>query len=267
MRSRASLGDWGVRIFCVLVVVWLIAPVLVVVPLGFAGQKSFVFPPSSYSGQWYQELFEDPQWRDALFASVRIALIVVVVSAVAGTAAALGLQRSRLPGLGLMRAVIVAPMVVPLVITAVGVYAVFLPRALIGTELGFVVAHTVLALPFVVVAVSTSLASLDRRLEDAAASLGAAPVTTFFTVTLPHIKPGLMAGSVFAFIASFDELVVSLFLASPLKRTLPVQMYESLEEVNPTIAAASTLFLLVTTTVMLAFLLLNRSDRNHGLAR
>jgi putative spermidine/putrescine transport system permease protein len=254
------------RAFCVLVAVWLMAPVLIVVPLAFAGAKSFVFPPESWSLQWFDELVTDSDWRDALLTSARVALLTVVVAAVLGTAAALGLQRARIPGASVIRGLLVAPMVVPVVITAVGVYAVFLPRDLLGTDLGFVLAHSVLAVPFVLVAVSTSLAGVDRRLEQAAASLGASPATTFFTATLPLIRPGLLAGSVFAFIASFDELVVSLFLASPLKSTLPVQMYESLEEVNPTIAAASTLFLVVTTAVMCLALFLNRSDREHGLA-
>ena len=260
------MSRWLLRGFAAIVVVWLIAPVLVVVPLAFAGRQSFVFPPESYSWQWFEELFSDAEWRDALLTSVRIALLVVVVSSVLGTAAALALQRSRLPGLAIVRALLIAPLIVPVVITAVGVYAVFLPRDLLGTDLGFLLAHTVLALPFVVVAVSTSLAGFDRRLEDAAASLGASPLSAFFTVTLPLIRPGLLAGAVFAFVSSFDELVVSLFVASPLKRTLPVQMYDSLEQVNPTIAAASTVFLLLTTTVVLLMLVLNRTEREHGLA-
>lgn len=262
---RSLLSRVALRVFAVLVAVWLLAPVLVVVPLAFAGTKSFVFPPETWSTQWFDELVTDPEWRDALLTSLRVAGFTVVLSAVLGTAAALGLQRSRLRGLVVLRGLLVAPMVVPVVITAVGIYAVFLPRKLLGTDLGFVLAHTALAMPFVVIAVTTSLTALDRRLEDAAASLGASPVTTFFTVTLPLIRPGLLAGSVFAFIASFDELVVSLFLASPVKNTLPVQMYDSLEQINPTIAAASTFFLAVTTAVLCLALFLNRSDREHGL--
>lgn len=265
MRQPGRLGGIALRLFGALVAVWLIAPVLVVIPLAFAGQKSFVFPPTSYSAQWFDELLNNPEWRDAMLTSVRIAFLVVVVSTVLGTAAALGLQRSGLRGLAIARGALIAPMIVPVVITAVGVYAVFLPRDLLGTDLGFILAHTVLALPFVVVAVSTSLADMDRRLEDAAASLGARPTVSFFTVTLPLILPGMMAGAVFAFIASFDELVVSLFIASPLKRTLPVQMYDSLEQIDPTIAAASVVFLVVTSAVMLMMLVLKRSSREHGL--
>jgi putative spermidine/putrescine transport system permease protein len=262
---RGWLGPVALRAFGGLVVVWLVAPVLVVVPLAFAGQRSFVFPPKSYSSRWFSELVDNSEWRDAMVASVRIAVLVVLASTVLGTAAALGLDRSRLRGLAVVRGLLVAPMIVPVVITAVGVYAVFLPRHLLGTDLGFVLAHTALAIPFVVIAVSTSLAGVDRRLEAAAASLGATPVTTFLTVTLPLIRPGLLAGAVFAFIASFDELVVALFLASPFKRTVPVQMYDSLEQIDPTIAAASTVFLVVTTLVMVLVLVLNRGSKGHGL--
>jgi putative spermidine/putrescine transport system permease protein len=263
---RRWAGPAVLRAFGGLVVIWLVAPVLVVIPLAFSGQRSFVFPPKSYSSQWFTELFDNPEWRDAMVTSVRIALLVVLASTILGTAAALGLQRSRLRGLAFVRGLLVAPMIVPVVITAVGVYAVFLPRHLLGTDLGFVLAHAALAIPFVLIAVSTSLAGVDRRLEDAAASLGAPPVTTFLTVTLPLIRPGLLAGAVFAFITSFDELVVALFLASPFKRTLPVQMYDSLEQIDPTIAAASTVFLVATTLVMVLVLILNRNSEAHGLA-
>ena len=189
---------------------------------------------------------------------------MVVLSVALGTSCALALDRSRLRGTAIVRALVLSPMIVPIVIVGVGVYAVFLPWHLIGTDMGFVLAHTVIALPFVVVAVSTSLAGFDRRLETAAASLGASPVTTLFTVTLPLLAPGMLAGAVFAFIASFDELVIALFLSSPFKTTLPVRMYTSLQSIDPTIAAASTLLLLATTAVILLALVFNRNLREQG---
>jgi putative spermidine/putrescine transport system permease protein len=240
---------WPLRIFVAVVCVWLIAPVLVVIPLSFAGEKSFAFPPDSWSTQWYSNLVQDELWRDALLTSIKIALLVVLVSGVIGTAAALSLDRARFPLKGVIQGILLAPMIIPIVIVGVGVYAVFLPRQLTGTDLGFVLAHSVLALPFVIVSVLISLSGFDRRLEDAAASLGASPPVTFLRVTLPQILPGVLAGAVFAFIISFDELVVALFLSSPTKQTLPIQMYSTLETVDPTIAAASTFLLIATTGV------------------
>jgi putative spermidine/putrescine transport system permease protein len=246
--------SWRLRLFAALVVAWLMIPVLVVLPLSFTGERSFVFPPPSWSTRWYANLLEDSAWRDALFASLRIAAYVVVCSCIVGTAAALGLDRLRLRFKGALQALLLAPMIIPIVIVAVGIYSVFLPRSLTGTDLGFVLAHTVLALPFVIVSVSISLSGFDRRLEDAAASLGASPAVTFLRVTLPNIVPGMAAGAVFAFITSFDELVVALFLSSPVKRTLPVQMYTTLETIDPTIAAASTVLLAATTALTLMVL-------------
>jgi putative spermidine/putrescine transport system permease protein len=244
------------------IAVWLIAPILIVIPISFNGEASFNFPPDSWSTRWYENLFTDPEWSDSLWHSFEIALLVVLLSTVLGTACALGLDRANFRGKGVVRALILSPMIIPVVIVAVGVYAVFLPWQLIGNRLGFVLAHTVLAVPFVVVSVSTSLRGFDRRLEQAAASLGASPVTTFFKVTLPLILPGVFAGAVLAFITSFDEVVVALFLSTPQLRTVPVQMFDTLQNVDPTIAAASTLVLTATTFVVLLAVLFNKDLRD-----
>jgi putative spermidine/putrescine transport system permease protein len=230
--------------------------------LSFTGRASFKFPPESWSTRWYQNLFSDPEWSSALWTSAKVAALVVVLSCVLGTACAVGLDRSEFRGKAILRALILSPMVVPVVIVAVGVYAVFLPWHLVGTTAGFVLAHTVLALPFVVVAVSTSLSGFDRRLETAAASLGATPTTTFFRVVLPSIAPGIFGGAVLAFVTSFDEVVVSLFLASPSEKTVPVQMFDTVQDVDPTIAAASTLVLAVTTVAVLLAVTFNRDMRD-----
>jgi putative spermidine/putrescine transport system permease protein len=258
--------SWRLRIFTALVVIWLVVPVLVVVPLSFTGEQSFVFPPPSWSTRWYTNLFEDDAWRESLFTSLRIAVYVVVCACVVGTAAALSLDRVRFRFKGVLQGLLLAPMIIPIVIVAVGIYSVFLPRSLTGTDLGFVLAHTMLALPFVIVSVSISLAGFDRRLEDAAASLGASPLVTFLRVTLPNILPGVAAGAIFAFITSFDELVVALFLSSPVKRTLPIEMYTTLETIDPTIAAASTVLLAATTAVTLLALIFGNA-RTQGKPR
>jgi putative spermidine/putrescine transport system permease protein len=267
VRARAARGRRSgvfLKLFGVLVAFWLIAPILIVIPLSFNGKASFDFPPESWSTQWFETLFSNPEWSAALAHSFQIGLLVVVLATVLGTACAIGLDRGKIPGKGLIRALILAPMIIPVVIVAVGVYAVFLPWKLVGNQLGFVLAHTALAVPFVVVSVSASLNGFDRRLEQAAASLGASPVTTFFRVTLPLIMPGVFAGAVLAFITSFDEVVVALFLSDPQLRTVPVQMFNTLQNVDPTIAAASTLVLAATTFVVLLAVMFNKDFREGG---
>jgi putative spermidine/putrescine transport system permease protein len=261
LLPRMSLGQVALGGFGALASLWLVAPIIVIVPLSFTDQPSFKFPPTGFSTQWYSNLFTNPQWRDSLFHSLEIAGLVIVLASVLGTACALGLDRSQLRGKALLRALILSPMIVPIVIVAVGVYAVFLPWHLVGNELGFVLAHTCLALPFVVVAVSTSLSNFDRRLENAAASLGASPLTTFLHVTLPLIAPGIFVGAVLAFITSFDEVVTALFLSTPTMRTIPVQMFDSVQNIDPTIAAASTLVLAATTLAVLLAVLVNHDFR------
>jgi putative spermidine/putrescine transport system permease protein len=263
VRARAARGSDRrivLKAFGALVAFWLIVPILIVVPLSFTGEASFNFPPESWSTRWYDNLFTDSEWRSAFANSIQISLMVVFASTVLGTACALGLDRSRLPGKAIVRAVILSPMIIPLVVIAIGVYAVFLPWQLIGTKIGFVLAHTALALPFVVVSVSASLNGFDRRLETAAASLGAAPVTTFFRVTLPLIAPGVFGGAVLAFITSFDEVVVALFLADPTLQTVPTQMWDTLQDIDPTITAASTILLTATTFLVLVGVVLNRGS-------
>lgn len=261
-RMRRRLGAWPLRIFGGLVILWLMAPLLVVVPLSFTGKASFQFPPTTWSTRWYDNLFTNPQWIDTLMNSVQIGLIVVVAATVLGTACAVGMDRTSFPGKNVIRGLILSPMIIPVVIIAVGVYAVFLPWKLVGSTFGFVLAHTVMAIPFVFISVTTSLNGFDRRLEQAAASLGASPTKTFFRVTLPSITPGIFAGGVLAFITSFDEIVIALFLATPSLRTLPVQMFDTVQDVDPTIAAASTLVLAATTLVLLVVVLLNRDFRS-----
>ncbi len=263
MASR-RFGSVMLRAAGGLVAVWLIAPVLIVIPLAFTGKQTFEFPPESWSLQWFSNLFTDSAWRNALVNSVEIALIVVVVTLVLGTACALGLDRSRLRGKPVLQALLLAPMIVPLVVSAVGMYAIGLDVSLVGKTAGFVLAHTALALPFVIVAVLVSLSGFDRQLELAAASLGASPWVSFVRVTLPSISPGLAAGAVFAFITSFDEVVVSQFLADPFKQTVPVKMFQTIEDVDPTIASASTLVLAMTTAIMILALAANRSRRRSA---
>ncbi|GAA4161057.1 ABC transporter permease [Shinella granuli] len=244
-------------LFCLLVAVLLLAPTLVVIPMSFNGNKSLAFPPVGFSWQWYDNFFRNPDWTTSFSNSLVIALIVAVVATVVGTLAAFGVSRAAARTGGLLRALLITPMVVPGVVLAIGIYAVYLDTHLVGTVTGFVLAHTMLAIPFVLIAVQASLEVFDRRLETAAASLGAGRLTVFRTVTLPLILPGILSGALFAFITSFDEIIVALFITSPYLKTLPVQIYTSItRDADPTVAAVGTLLFLATSLIIIAGLLL-----------
>ncbi len=244
-------------LFCLLVALLLLAPTLVVIPMSFNGNKSLAFPPVGFSWQWYDNFFRNPDWTTSFSNSLIIALIVAVVATVVGTLAAFGVSRAAARTGGLLRALLITPMVVPGVVLAIGIYAVYLDTHLVGTVTGFVLAHTMLAIPFVLIAVQASLEVFDRRLETAAASLGAGRLTVFRTVTLPLILPGILSGALFAFITSFDEIIVALFITSPYLKTLPVQIYTSItRDADPTVAAVGTLLFLATSLIIIAGLLL-----------
>lgn len=236
---------------CLLIAIWLVAPTLVVVPMSFAGKKSLAFPPSGFSLQWYENFFTNPQWFGSLVVSAKVALMVAVAATVIGTMAAIGIERMQSRAGGLIRAVLITPMIVPGVVLAVGIYAVYLDTQLVGTWTGYVLAHTLLAIPFVVIAVGANLAVFDARLEVAAASLGASRLATFFTITLPLILPGILSGALFAFVTSFDEVIVSLFITSPQLKTLPVQIFSSMtRDADPTVAAVGSLIFMATSLII-----------------
>ncbi|MBZ9796994.1 ABC transporter permease [Mesorhizobium sp. ES1-4] len=255
--TRAVLG-----LVCLLVAIWLVAPTLVVVPMSFNENKSLAFPPQGFSWQWYQNFVTNPDWSNSFLNSLKVASIVAVLATVLGTLAAFGLDRMKARPANLLRMLILTPMVVPGVVLAIGIYAVYLDTRLVGTLLGFVLAHTILALPFVLIAVSANLEVFDRRLETAAASLGANALTTFRTVTLPLIAPGVLSGLLFAFATSFDEIVVSLFITNPYLKTLPVQIFASItRDADPTVAAVGTILLFATTILIGGGMLLLGRER------
>jgi putative spermidine/putrescine transport system permease protein len=238
--------------YCTLVGLFMLVPTLVVVPLSFSSVRSLRFPPPGWSTQWYEAFFTSPEWRDAALNSLRVAGVVTVLATGLGTMAAVALVNSRWRWVAGVRAFLVAPMIVPGVVIAVGIYYVFLRWQLTETFVGFVAAHTVLAIPIVVITVGSSLQTFDMQLVRASQSLGAGPLTTFRTVTLPLILPGVLAGALFAFLTSFDESIVSLFLSGPTMRTLPIEIFQSVTtSLDPTIAAASTILLGLTTLFVL----------------
>lgn len=260
MSSSQGRPSWGLKIYSGFIALLLLLPTLVVVPLSFTDKPSFKFPPSGWSTRWYSNFFENSDWYGSALFSLRIGALVTVLATALGTAGAVALTSRRRRWKGAVRGIILAPMIVPGVITAIGIYYVFSELGITQTYIGFVLAHTVLAIPFVVVTVSASLQSFDRKLLQASASLGAGPWETFVKVMLPLIAPGMLTGALFAFLTSFDEAIVSLFLAGPFTRTLPVQIYQSVTaEVDPTIAAASTMLLALTTIVIVGLGLVSMS--------
>ncbi|MDQ6438299.1 ABC transporter permease [Mesorhizobium sp. LHD-90] len=259
LPARILLG-----LFCLLVAVWLIAPTIVVVPMSFNDKKSLAFPPSGFSWQWYQNFFSNPEWSSSLVSSLKVAVVTAVLATIIGTSAAFGLDRMKSRVSGVLRAVLITPMIVPGVVLAVGIYAVYLDTQLVGTLTGFVLAHTMLAVPFVIIAVSASLEVFDKRLETAAISLGASRLTAFRTVTLPLIAPGMLSGLLFAFVTSFDEIIVALFITSPYLKTLPVQIFSSItRDADPTVAAVGTLLFIATSLVIGAGLLVGSRQRKR----
>jgi putative spermidine/putrescine transport system permease protein len=232
---------------------------LVVIPMSFTGAKILSWPPVGFSFQWYAKMLEDPQWSRGFLNSMQVATLTAIVSTILGTLAALGIVRGRFPGKGMANALILSPLIVPLIIIAIGFFAFYSIARLTGSLPGLVLAHTALAVPFVVINVGTVLRTMDRNLELAAASLGADPVRTFWRVTFPIILPGVFAGALFAFITSWDEVVVSIFMTSTRFRTLPVEMWEQVRQVvDPTVAAVATVVMVVTTTLLLFVLVARR---------
>lgn len=240
----------------VLVAVLLVLPTLIVIPMSFGTSKTFQFPPQGFTLDLYEHFFTDPRWISSLGNSVLVGVLASLVSTIVGTAAAIGLHRLTGRLAGIARTLLMVSLVSPAIVVAVATYITFLQWRLTGTLIGLVLAHAVVGLPFVLVAVTAALGGLDPKLERASASLGAAPLRTFLRVTMPLISRGIFTGAVFAFATSFDEVVIALFLRSPTFQTMPVQMYNSVTvEIDPTISAASSLVVVAVTAAFLVPLL------------
>lgn len=245
-RARPGPARWGLATWSVLGLVFLVAPVVIVVPMSFSAASSVQFPPTGFSLQWYQRLLGDPMWSSALRTSIGLALASSITALLLGTTGAYGLaragRRSRRAGLGLF----FSPMLVPGVVFAVALYLVYAKVGLLGTMPGLVLAHAVLGLPFVVMVMMTGITALDPSLELAAASLGARPVQVWARVLTPTLLPHLLVSWLFAFIVSFDEVVLTIFVSGAYE-TVPKKMFISLRnEIDPTITAVSTLLIAVT---------------------
>ncbi len=288
------LWYYSFRFICGAIFLFLILPVVIVVPLSFNIEPYFTFTtgmltfdPAAFSLRWYQDIFQngmaDPnqafgwnwivdswnnaQWVHSTKNSFFIAIIVTILATTLGTLAALGLSQSNLPYRGAIMGILISPMIVPLIITAAGMYFFYSDIGLAQTFPGIILAHTALGTPFVVITVTATMISFDRSLIRAGANLGAPPHTVFFKIIMPLILPGVISGGLFAFITSFDEVVTVLFLSGFEQRTIPRQMWSGIrEQISPTILAVATILVFIS-ICLLTFveLLRRRSEKLRGI--
>ncbi|MFB9985259.1 ABC transporter permease [Mesorhizobium kowhaii] len=250
-------------LWCGLVILFLIVPILIPVPLSFNSGTFFIFPLEGISTRWYEVVLGTQRWQAAIGNSLIVAFGTTLIATALGTLTAIALSDDKFPCRRIVMSLLLSPLIVPVVITAVGSYLFYARVGLASTYAGIILAHTALASPFVVVTVGASLTGFDRNLMRAAAISGAKPVTSFFRVMLPLILPGVLSGAAFAFVTSFDEVVVVQFLASANQRTMPLEMFIGLrEKLSPAITAAATLMMgLSIVLLVVANLLARRSQR------
>lgn len=263
------------KVICALIFIFLITPILVVMPLSFNAENFFTFTPemlrfeaAGYSLKHYDDFFNNPAWQDALRNSLLIAPMATLLSVGFGTLAAIGLSQPHVPFRRAIMAILISPMIVPLIISAAGMYFFYSRIGLQGTYIGVVLAHAALGIPFVIITVTATLVGFDQSLVRASANMGAGPVRTFFKVQMPLILPGVISGGLFAFITSFDEIVVVLFVGSASQKTLPWQMFTGLrEQISPTILAAATILVMISIALLTTVeLLRRRNERLRGLS-
>ena len=266
---------YAFRVICGAIFLFLIAPILVIIPLSFNAEPYFTFTkemlafdPAGYSTRWYESFLSNDRWMTSIQNSIIVAIFSTILATVLGTIAALGLSQSHMPYRNFIMGLLISPMVVPLIITAAGIYFFYSTVGLTGSLFGIILAHTALGTPFVVITVTATLIGFDRSLSRAGAMLGADPTTVFFKIIMPLILPGVISGALFAFVTSFDEVVVVLFIApSPEQYTVPRQMWSGIrEQISPTILAVATLLIVLSIVLMTVIeLLRRRSERLRGM--
>ena len=263
------------RILCALIFLFLITPILVIVPLSFNAQPYFTYTremltldPAGYSLRWYEDFFTSSSWLRSIRNSFIIGIFATLIATTLGTIAALGLSRKHMPFRGLIMGILISPMIVPLIISAAGMFFFYSNLNLAQTFPGVILAHAALGVPFVIITVTATLVGFDHSLTRAAAGLGAPPITVFRKITLPLILPGVISGALFAFITSFDEIVIVLFVAGVEQRTIPREMWSGIrEQISPTILAVATLLVLLSVALLTTIeLLRRRSERLRGLS-
>ena len=265
---------YGFHTYCGLVFVFLVAPLIAIIPLSFNAEPYFTFSkemvnldPEAYSLRWYKDIIHNKQWLHSAKNSIIIAFFATILATTLGTVAALGLSQSYMPFRVAIMGLLISPMIVPLIISAAGMFFFYSKIGLAQTIVGLILAHAALGTPFVVITVTATLIGFDHSLTRAAASLGSNPTNTFFKVIMPLVTPGMISGALFAFITSFDEVVVVFFLAGFEQRTIPRQMWAGIrEQISPTILAVATLLVLLSILLFTAIeLLRRRSERLRGM--
>jgi len=257
------------------VLAFLMIPILVIIPLSFNAEPFFsftegmlAFEPSAYSLKWYEQILSDDKWLLAIKNSFIIGIFATLIATTLGTLAAIGLSNSEMPFQRSIMALLLSPMIVPLIITAAGMFFFYTQFNLVGNYLGVIIAHAALGTPFVIITVNAALAGFDHSLINASLGLGAKPGYTFFKITMPLIRPGVISGALFAFVTSFDEVIVVLFLAGPEQRTIPRQMFSGLrEQINPTILAVATLLVILSALLLLTLEYLRSRSENIRLGQ
>jgi putative spermidine/putrescine transport system permease protein len=237
---------------------YLLLPVLIVIPMSFSSSRYLTFPPPGWSLEWYQKFFTDPVWTSAVVTSFKLGLSTAAVATVVGTAAGYGIVRGAFPAKRLLTAFLLSPLIIPVIVSAISLYGFYVYLGIAGSFVGVLAAHVVLSIPLVMISVAASLQRFDPVLERASLSLGAGPLRTFWRVTLPNIAPGVLSGALFAFVTSFDELVIVMFVGGR-TMTLPRKIWDDLVVlIEPTQAAASTVLIVVSTAALGLWALLQR---------
>jgi putative spermidine/putrescine transport system permease protein len=261
LLNFSRLGWWKYALLGItlLTAAFLLLPILFIAALSFGSSQWLIFPPPGWTLKWYEDFFADPRWLESAWTSFKIAAIVTVLSVLLGLVTSFGLVRGKFLFREALRALFLTPMILPVVVLAVGLYAFFLQIGLNGTMPGFVIAHLVLALPFSILSITKALEVFDKSIEDAAVLCGASPLEAKIRVTLPSISHGIFSAAIFSFLTSWDEVVVAIFMSSPTLQTLPVKVWSTLrQDLTPVVAAASTLLILLTVILMALFALVRK---------
>ncbi len=248
-------------LFCAMVLLYLILPILIIAPMSFSSARFLTFPPPSWSLRWYREYVDNPAWMQATLVTLTVALGTVAIATPLGLAAAYAISQSKLRIMRVVHGALLLPLVVPIIITAVGIFFVYARIGLIATMTGLVLANVMLGLPYVVISVVAGLQSFDMTQEMVARSLGMNRLRSFFAVTLPQIRSSVIAGAIFAFISAMDETIVAIFISGGQYQPLTKRMFTALrDEIDPTIAAISTL--MTATSFMLVLIATSRKKKS-----
>lgn len=253
MVDSIRIWSWVARTIGVLILLFLLLPLFAIIPLAFNAGSIVAYPMTGVSTRWFQAVAETPRWATAVGNSLIVGVATVVISTPLGTLAALGLDRLRFWGKSMLMALLISPMIVPIIITAVGIYFFFAPLGLANNLWGLILAHSAIAVPYVLVSVSAVATQRNKGLERAASSLGASPLVVFRRVTIPMIAPGIISGAIFAFATSFDEVVIAMMITGPDQRTLPRELLSGTREnLDPGILAVGTIIIAISAGLLLA---------------